>query len=382
MNPQETDQQNRTETVLCESRETGEQTRLPKHFTFRDRLFEDSLPYVLNNYFNEIRVLDVDRSVLGYGGGEIQERMLLVNMKKPYFVGNAVRRPPDNDYEWEVMPIMMKFPVLSSSFFPEYDTDVYRIANLLNSENLCGYVKAADGKMQISETITRVEVQQTLNRMWSEARPLHAFKQHRLWNDMGKWCNARDGDHTDVGDVLEEFELRLIREVGLSKKLLQHLQKIFKRQCKLDTLTFDDYCPDLSVIKETTASKGNLHRYHMNVEVYVLPEHGDVYRGFIPCEGGESHGNTYNIVLNMRELHNESFHLPDVQGVPRSRLRSKSVGDAALREAKRKYELSLPLREPPTRYWAYNRPYFYYKTLEERTFEEEARQRKRRRLHW
>ena len=378
MNPQETDHQNRTETVLCESRETGEQTRLPKHFTFRDRLFEDSLPYVLNNYFNEIRILDVDRTVYGYGGGEIQERMLLVNMKKPYFVGNAVRRPPDNDYEWEVMPIMMKFPVLSSSFFPEYDTDVYRIANLLNSENLCGYVKNADGKMQISETIARVEVQQTLNRMWSKARPLHAFKQYRLWADMGKWCNARDGDHTDVGDVLEEFELRLIREVGLSKKLLQHLQKIFKRQCKLDTL--DEFHPDLSVIKETTASKGSLYSYHMNVEVYILPkgQSGDVERGFIPCEGGESHGNTYNVERARRYACTTSY----LRGVPRSRLRSKSVGDAALSEAKRKYERSLPTREPPTRYWAYNRPYFYYKTLEERTFEEEARQRKRRRLHW
>ena len=379
MNPQDTEQQNRTETVLCESRETGEQTRLPKHFTFHNRLFEDSLPYVLNNYFNEIRILDVDR--LGYGGGEIQKRMLLVNMKKPYFVGNEERRPPDNDYEWEVMPIMMEFPVLSSSFFPEYGANVYRIANLLNSENICGYVKNADGKMQISETITRVEVQQTLNRMWSKARPLHAFKQYRLWADMGKWCNAQDGDHTDVGEVLEEFELRLIREVGLSKKLLQHLQKIFKRQCKLDT--FDEFRPDLSVIKETTAPKRSLYSYH-NTEVYVLPKQpsGKVYRGFIPCEGGESHGNTYNIVLDMRKRHNESFHFPDVQGVPRSRLRSKSVGDAALREAKRKYDNSLPTREPPTRYWEYNRPYFYYKTLEERTLEEEARQRKRRRLRW
>lgn len=378
MNPQDTDQQNRTETVLCESRETGEQTRLPKHFTFRDRLFEDSLPYVLNNYFNEIRVLDVYRTVYGYGGGKIQERMLLVNMKKPYFVGNEERLPPDNDYEWEVMPIMMDFPVLSSSFFPEYDTDVYRIANLLNSENLCGYVKNADGKMQISETIARVEVQQTLNRMWAEARPLHAFKQYRLWNDMGKWCNARDGDHTDVGDVLEEFELRLIREVGLSKKFLQHLQKIFKRQCKLDTL--DEFHPDLSVIKETTASKGSLYSYGMNVEVYILPkgQSGDVERGFIPCEGGESHGNTYNVERARRYACTTSF----LRGVPRSRLRSKSVGDAALSEAKRKYERSLPTREPPTRYWEYNRPYFYYKTLEERTFEEEARQRKRRRLHW
>ena len=198
-----------------------------------------------------------------------------------------------------------------------------------------------------------------------------------------KWCNARDGDHTDVGDVLEEFELRLIREVGLSKKLLQHLQEIFKRQCKLDT--FDEYRPDLSMIKETTASKGSLHRYSMNVEVYVLPEgqSGKVKRGFIPCEGGENHDNTYNIVWDTTRIHQPyTVHFPDVRGVPRSRLRSKSVGDAALREAEHEYDWSLPTREPPTRDWEYNRPYFHYKTLEERTFEEEARQRKRRRLHW
>lgn len=193
----------------CEDRRTGEKLVLDKYVVRGEGRVLNLQAYLLNNWFNEVRYLsDAD--------------VLLVNMKKPYYVGDEARSPPPTSYKYSVMPISDIFPVLraehTNTFNCVYKNELYAVAHLLNEQNTGPYEHAGGDTYEPVEEPDDQIVNQTLNYLWSVATPLHGFK-HGQGFDEQNIC---------MKEVLMNHANGLLDRAGLSEDLLLALCRVFQ----------------------------------------------------------------------------------------------------------------------------------------------------------
>lgn len=162
-------------------RTTGEEV-LERRFLEERR--SPNITLLLNTYYtNEVRFFP-------FGEKEANEKeacrwLMMVNVKKPYFIGNKEMDPSGNisSYPYDIRPFCKMFPTFSSEVdqstkeIQHYDhIDIMRIAHLLNNKNQHGYEYDRTRKCYaMSPNITNAQIQQTLTYLWEHALTLPDF---------------------------------------------------------------------------------------------------------------------------------------------------------------------------------------------------------------